>query len=261
MSLLSPERVCVGFAPRALSALRLAGRLRPAVVARTEIALAPVEGDDWEAPIAALELLLEQPGWHAHALTVLLSSDYVHYQVTPRSRPLHPAEQRELAHLVFREAYGPLSRDWAVQVSPTRGEPTLASALPRAGLERLRACCAGRGRLRHVQPVLMAVFNRARPAIETGSGVLALVERERTCLARVEGGRWQSVQSRAAAPERFAELLADECAMQGRPPGGQLWLADLAPGVALPPGAAWTVRRIAPRAAAGTPALADWGGP
>jgi hypothetical protein len=261
VSLLSRDRLVVGLAPEQLSALRLGGRLRPRIHDRHSLALQVANGAQWDTLMAALETLLEQPAWAARDLTCLLSSHYVHYVVIPGGKGLAAAELNELAHLIFRNIFGDLSKEWDVRVSPSGEQSTLASAIPKAFIKALRDICDGRGQLRSIQPVLMAVFNQTRRVIDKETGVLALVEAGRISLASIENGQWQSVVSRAARSSALSQLLFDQSELDGRPPAGTLWLCDLTKGVQLPADSPWRVQRLRPKpvAANGTQSLADWG--
>lgn len=261
MSLLSRDHVVVGLAPAELSALRLGGRLRPRVHERHATTLQAANGAQWDTLMAALETLLDQPAWAARNLTCILSSHYVHYAVIPGGKGLSEAELNELARLVFRNIFGDLSKEWEVRVSPSGDPSTLASATPHAFLKALREICYGRGRLRSIQPALMAVFNRARRTIEKNTGILALVEAGRITLVSIENGQWQSVVSRAARSSALNQLLIEQSERDGRRPGGTLWLCDLTREVQLPADSPWRVQRLRPNpvAANGVQRLADWG--
>lgn len=263
MSLLSRDRLVIGLAPERLSALRVDGRLRPRIGDRYASALQAANGGQWDASIAALEILLDEPSWAARDLTLVLSSHYVHYALIPQGKGLAAAERDDLARLIFRNIFGELSSEWEIRVSPSGGPQTVASAVPQAFLKALHDICDGRGRLRSIQPGLMAVFNRARPEIGSHSGTLALVEPGRVTLAAIENGQWQSVVSRAGRSGTLVQLLEDESELYGRSPGGALWLCDLAGEVQLPSGLPWQLQRLKPAPAGvadnGATSLAEWG--
>lgn len=261
MSLLSPDHLIIGLAPERLSALRVEGRWRARIGERYELALPAPRGGRWEATLDALEILLDQPGWAARDLTIILSSHYVHYAVLPASRGLAASEQNDLAHLVFRNLFGELSHDWALRVSLAGDQPTLASGVPHSLLKALNEVCAGRGRLRSIQPAWMAVFNSVRQQIEGDSGILALVEFGRISLAALENGQWRSIVSRAGPSSVLTQVLEDESLLYGRSPGRALWLCDLTGEAQLPSGAFWCPQNLMHLAtpSKGATSLADWG--
>ena len=261
MSLLSPEHLVIGLAPERLSAVRLEGRLRSRIGERYDLALSASDGESWDAPLAALEILLEQPDWSARDLVVILSSHYVHYAVLPASEDLATSEQNDLAHLVFRNLFGELSHDWELRVSYAGDAPTLASAVPQSLLKALYDICEGRGRLRSIQPAWMSVFNGVRQQLDAANGIMALVESGRISLASIEDGQWRSIVSRAGHASTLPQLLADESDLYGRRPGEMLWLCDLTGEAYLPAGSSWRLQQLSPPGAAikGRASLVDWG--
>ena len=261
MSLLSSKRLIIGLAPERLSALRVEGHLRPCIVERYELMLPATNGRSWEEPLAALEVLLDQPDWAARDLTVILSSHYVHYAVLPASHGLRTTEQNDLAHLVFRKLFGELSHDWELRVSHAGDLPTLASAVPQSFLKSLYDICDGRGRLRSIQPAWMAVFNGVRQQLEGDSGILALVESDRISLATIENGEWRAIVSRAGPASILPQFLADESELYGRSPSEALWLCDLTGEAQLPSGASCRLQHLLLPGTTdkGSASLADWG--
>jgi hypothetical protein len=254
------EHLLVGLAPERLSALRVGTKLRPGIVERHEQALPAASAVQWDATFTALEILLEQPAWRGLDLTVILSSQYVHYAVIPAGKGLANSEQNDLAHLIFRNTFGDLSHDWELRVSPAGNQPTLASGVPHAFLKGLRDACDGRGRLRSIQPALMTLFNKARSAFAYGKGTLALVEAGRISLAALDAGQWQTIVSRAAPSHALIRLLEEESELHGRNPGGVLWLCDMTGEAQLPAGSEWQLQSLKPPGnAANGGALVDWG--
>lgn len=254
MSPLSRERLVVGLAPERLDAVRL-GFWRRRQLAERTVALAPsTSGAPWQAGVEALELLLDEPAWQARTLSVALSSHYVRYAVLPRGRQLAPREQDDLARVIFRKLFGELASAWEFRVSPGEGDLALASAVPTALLNALRTACEGRVALGSVQPGLMSIFNRVRPAIGGHGGTLAMVESGRITLATLGERGWQAVSSRAWEPAALPDLLAEAEVLADGPAGGRLWLCDLSGQVVAPEPPAWHVERLL----SGT-ALLGWG--
>lgn len=254
MSPLSRERLVVGLAPERLDAVRL-GFWRRRRLAERSVPLAPsTAGAPWMAGLEALELLLDEPDWQARTLTVALSSHYVRYALLPRGKQLVAGEQDDLARVIFRKLFGELASAWEFRVSPGDGDLALASAVPTALLAALRTACEGRVTLGSVQPGLMSVFNRIRPAIGSQAGTLALVESSRITLATFGDGGWQAVSTRAWEPDALPGLLAESEALAAGPAGGRLWLCDLSGQAVAPEPPAWRVERLL-----SGPALHAWG--
>lgn len=254
MSPLSRERLVVGLAPERLDAVRL-GFWRRRRLAERSVPLSPVTaGTPWLAGIEALELLLDEPAWQARTLTVALSSHYVRYAVLPRGKQLATGEQNDLARVIFRKLFGELASAWEFRISPGDGDLALASAVPSALLAALRTACEGRITLGSVQPGLMSVFNRVRPAIGRHAGTLALVEPGRITLATLGNSGWQAVSSRAWEPAALPDLLAEAETLADGAAGGRLWLCDLSGRAVAPEPPAWQVERLL-----SGPALLAWG--
>lgn len=268
------DQVLVGLAPERLSALHLGRGMRRRLLDKYEVNLtgdpaggmgASSGGVHWEPPVGALQALLSKPAWNRADVTVLLSNHYVHYTVVPVEKSLKEAERDALARVLFRKSYGDLCSTWDFRVSPadTKATTTLASGVPQSLLKSLAAACSGRARLRSVQPSLMPMFNRIRRTVGKASGTIAIVEFGRVTLAHLEAGQWQSVLSRADPGDLLFTLLDEENQLNGRAPGGLLWLCDLTGTVRVPPNSPWRVKQAVPKRldaeTAGTPELAAWG--
>lgn len=242
-------RAAVGLSPHQLSAFALDGRFRPRLSDRHLLPLPeqPPSVTVWDSGIGALDSLLAEPGWRGRDITVILSGHYVRHAVVPAGPGLSSDGLLSLAQIVFRDIFGELAGDWELRVSPPRsGEATLASGVPRALLASLETVCEAHGKLRSVQPCLMAVFNHVRRAIGSSSASLALVEAGRVTLASVDHGQWLYVDSRAGGSNVLPQLLLEEGELYERKPGGILWLCDLTGSVFLPPDTYWSQHRIEP---------------
>ncbi|HEX8963561.1 MAG TPA: hypothetical protein VF801_11215 [Rhodocyclaceae bacterium] len=262
MSLLSRDRVLVGFAPERLTALAVGG-WRARLVDRHARLLAGQDAGRWDQGIAALEALLNEPAWHGRDVHVVLSAHYVRHVVVPAAPGMSDAERLNLAEVVFREVFGELARDWDLRVSPGRdGVPTIGCGAPRGLIAALRDAVKGRGRLAAIQPSLMPVFNRARRDMEKAVGCLALVEPGRITLASLANGQWQYVDSRAGGGGLLPQLLLEEGELHARQPGGILWLCDLSGDARVPGGGFWSHKRVDPPALPGFDGLSNlavWG--
>jgi hypothetical protein len=263
VSLLFRDRLIIGLAPARLTALRISGRWRPKIHARYEQALRSGEQSHWDEVIAALEILLEQPDWGACQVSVVLSSHFVQYLVIPRGEGLSAQSQNDLAQLIFRNTFGELSHEWDLRTSPSAHQSTLASGVPMQFLMALHDACEGRAILRSIQPGLMPIYNALRPQIVDGSGTLAVVEPGRISLAVISNGQWESIVSRAGEGAALFPFLAEDRFLQGRHPGGLLWLCDLTGEVQIPANSPWQIQPLTPLHAnpGKLPSFADWGRP
>lgn len=258
------ERVVVGLAPERLSALLLGRGGRPRLLDRHTLPLPGQEAGEWDKGLAALDTLLDEPGWHGRDIAIVLSGHYVRHAVLPVNTGLSDRERQALAELVFHNTFGDLAREWELRISPSgKGQQTLACGVPRTLLEGLQTMCAGRGRLSALRPGLMQVFNRIRRDIGQSVGCVALVEAGRTTLAFFEQGQWKYVDSRAGNGHSLPLLLLEETELSARQPGGILWLCDLTAAASLPDDTFWSLRRVVPPALDGVDDhdnLAVWGG-
>lgn len=261
MSLLLRDRLFVGLAPEQLSALRIGGSLRPKIQERHTQTLPSTTDSQWDAVIAALEILLEQPKWAGCNVTVVLSNHFVQYVVLPKSEGLSANEQTDLAQLIFRNTFGELSDEWELRISRSGTQSTLASGVPRTLLSALHAACEGRGILFSIQPGLMPIFNALQRQSECNDGALVVVERGRISSAVISNGQWATILGRSGQGNALFPFLEEECFLQGRQSGGVLWLSDLTGEVHFPPDSPWKTLPLKPSHANpdGVPSLADWG--
>lgn len=240
------SRLVLGLAPDRLTALRYGPGLTPRQVAHTDVELPKAQSDQpgqWHGALAALPDLLRKIAKPGISVDVVLSNHWVHYAVLPGDPGLRRAtDLHALATIVFDKHYGALSREWELKVSPTRrGQPMMASGVPRELLESLRAACSGEVRLRAIQPALMPAANRVRRHLDRGHAIVALIETGRVTVAHCHDGAWRQVISRSGEGSVITALLGELQALHGVPAGGQVWLTDLTGGVTPSMGPQWKV--------------------
>ena len=238
MSLLSPERLLIGFAPGALACVRLRGRLRPRIAGKTLFPCgAASAGRPWEGALGALQQL----DLGAAAVSIVLSNHFVRYALVPWSDALRgAAEEEAYVRHHFARVHGERAKSWALRCSGSTSTPRLACAVDDALIASLRASVAkqAKARLVSVQPYLMAAFNRWRGELPAAGAWLLQVEAGRACLALHARGTWQSVQN---ARGSAAELLERERhRVAGEIPDLVLACADRA----LEPAPGWKLRRL-----------------
>lgn len=154
----------------------------------------------WDGAVAALRGI----EWPARRrITVVLSNHFVRYAVVPWSAALaDAAEEQAYVRHHFVRIHGERAKSWVLRWSGEGGDaPRLASAIDAALLDALKASFPARGkaRLASVQPALMALANRARPAVPRSGAWLVHAERGRACVARYAEGAWRSVQNAGGA--------------------------------------------------------------
>jgi hypothetical protein len=182
----------IALTPERVAAVRLTRGMRPAVVGAECISCDIVPGEPpWQAALSALSTLLSKMDTGSSVATVVLSNRFVRYALVPWNERLTTAEEEmAFAQHCFRETYGESALSWEVRVSPAgTGQPRVASAVDRAMLSAIRQAVGGSSlRLRSVQPLLMAAYNRSRRGLDRRACLFLLAEkRSYACMALVNG--------------------------------------------------------------------------
>ena len=212
---LSSDRILIALAPDSLALLRVSsGR----VSEKRTIACDPAAGSQpWQGAVAALEQVAGETR-HANAkVTVVLSNHFVRFILVPWSEGLKNAEEETaFVRYCFAKVHGERSKEWDLRLSPTpTGSARIASAIDSSLVQAVRAAfpAAARAKLVSVQPYLMSAFNRWRKDIKGERAWFLLVEPQRACVARLEGGRWSAVRNTRGnfdEPGQWAGLLDRE---------------------------------------------------
>ena len=215
---LSSDRVLIALAPDSLALLRVSRGARPRVSEKRSIACDPGLGaQPWQGAVAALgELALETRDASAQ-VTVVLSNHFARFILVPWSEALGKGEEETaFVRYCFAKVHGERSKDWDLRLSPSSaGSARIASAVDSSLVQAVRAAfpATARAKLASVQPYLMSAFNRWRKDIKGERAWFLLVERQRACVARLEGGRWSAVRNTRGnfdEPVQWADLLERE---------------------------------------------------
>jgi len=131
-------------------------------------------------------------------ITVVLSNHFARFILVPWSQSLGNAEEETaFVRYCFAKVHGERSKAWEVRLSPApTGSTRIASAIDSSLMQAVRAAfpAGARAKLVSVQPYLMSAFNRWRKQVGGERAWFLLVEPQRACLTRLEGGRWSSVR-------------------------------------------------------------------
>jgi hypothetical protein len=212
---LSSDRILIALAPDSLALLRVSGGR---VSEKRTIACDPAAGSQpWQGAVAALEQIAGETR-HANAkVTVVLSNHFARFILVPWSEGLKNAEEETaFVRYCFAKVHGERSKEWDLRLSPTpTGSARIASAIDSSLVQAVRAAfpAAARAKLVSVQPYLMSAFNRWRKDIKGERAWFLLVEPQRACVARLEGGRWSAVRNTRGnfdEPGQWAGLLDRE---------------------------------------------------
>jgi len=215
---LSRDRILIALAPDSLALLRVSGGLRPRVSEKRTVACDPALGaQPWQGAVAALEQVAEETRHTNAKVTVVLSNHFARFILVPWSEGLKNAEEETaFVRYCFAKVHGERSKEWDLRLSPTpTGSARIASAIDSSLVQAVRAAfpAAARAKLVSVQPYLMSAFNRWRKDIKGERAWFLLVEPQRACLARLEGGRWSVVRNARGTfdePRQWAGLLDRE---------------------------------------------------
>jgi len=160
--------------------------------------------EDRVALLAAVQHALdEKPEWKRSAtLTVILGNSWARYATLPWADGLMQRDERlAYSRLALRKQFGSAVDHWEVRLAEgAYGNPWLVAGVERDLIADLDACAAALSwRMVSLQPALMTVANGFPHHLGEGPVRLALVERERVVLARLDHGAWRDVRSRKPA--------------------------------------------------------------
>ena len=190
------DRVCFALTPDALSWVRVARGVKPAVVEKNTLSCVAEANGAWQGVLQKLQgVLVTQAAADA---TVILSNHFVRYVLVPWRDALSGAdEELAFARHCFAKVYGDAAAGWEVRVSDDKpGAPRVASAVDRQLMEALRSAFAQSAiALRSVQPFLMISFNRWRGEFRRRDAWFVIAERGRYCCAAIEKQEWRNVRS------------------------------------------------------------------
>jgi hypothetical protein len=226
VSRLFPDRLLIGLAPDAVSLLRASGGAKPRVLEKRVLACDHSGKEPWEDAGAALSRLAGELGKASARVTVVLSNHFTRYALVPWSEGLGKADEEvAFARYCFAKIHGERSKNWDLRLSAgPQGTQRMASAVDAPLVQAVRSAFPGKARLVSVQPYLMSAFNRFRRQLAGARAWLLLAEPQRTCLARLEEGRWTAVRNWRGdldAPEHWAGLLDRERHLVGGDPAAE----------------------------------------
>jgi len=252
---LSSDRILIALAPDSLALLRVSGGARPRVSEKRTVACDPALGAaPWQGAAAALAQVAGETRDANADVTVVLSNHFARFILVPWSEGLGNAEERTaFVRYCFAKVHGERSKDWDLRLTPTpAGSTRIASAVDSSLVQAVRTAfpAAARARLVSLQPYLMAAFNRWRKDVKDERAWFLLVEPQRACLARLEGGRWSAVRNTRGnfdEPGQWAGLLDRERHRVGGDEASEgVYVHAPRNGNALPvEGERWTFRSLA----------------
>jgi hypothetical protein len=218
---LSPHRLCL---------VRLRRGARPKPVTEHEQRFGDVSNASWEAPLAALAAMLEQPPWRAARTRAVLADHWARYVIVPWSGALRSDEER-LAHgrQLLSSAYGDAIAGWDVRISEAPpGAPRVACALPVELVAGVRtACTTYGGSLLSLQPQLIDAYSTWRHHLPPSKSWFVSVEQGSLAAARLGSHGWDRVHSVRIGVDWMRELRRLQTfgrLARNRPEEGQVYV-------------------------------------
>lgn len=199
MSLLWRERLRLALCPDRIEWVRLAQGFSPKVLEKRVIPVGPDGGGiPWRAPLDGLKQEIEAYRGPKLAVTVLLSSHFVRFAVTPASELVtEEAEEEALARAGLEDAFGEPAKPWAIRVSRVGyREPAVATALDAPLVEALYAMIRPpRFELVSVLPHCVAVYNAGRAKLPPARCGFWVAEPGRLVTATLGPESWEAVRA------------------------------------------------------------------
>ena len=177
------------------------------------------EAQPWASAIIGLENLLSNVNAHTESkpsanglpLTLVLSNQFVRYQIIPAMPAFSPADKvMAVATHCFRESYGDSVDNWTIRVSPIpHGDSLLISAIDTELVTAIEALCQKyQCKLSSLQPYLMSGFNSMHRQIGAGVSALVQVEAGRLTIALMRDGHWQNITAIKTLKDWSGDLAA-----------------------------------------------------
>lgn len=225
MSLLWRDQIAIGIEPGAVRFSRMRRGWRTRLIEQDHIRCEAGGGDDaWRQPVAALMQKLQQRPASRPVCRIVLSDQFVRYQLVPWSAQLQSRQDRlRLAQARFRAVFGDIADRWEVSLDwAGYGAAALACAVDRALLRDLQTMHAATGiRIASIRPHLAAAFNSLRRELREPEFWFALVGHGGLWLGRCKHGSWASAASYQLGRQPVREVLENierEAVLAGRGP-------------------------------------------
>ena len=210
MSLWWREQLKVNLAPELVAVCRRSRGLRRR---NTDVVVFPVAQTNatvhWRDALATFAAAAEKTGWQGLDLEIVLSNHFVQYIALPWTEHLSAADAISYARHQLQVQYGPDAAVWAVSIGRGAiGLPRIVAAIEQSLLDELHAQAArSRLRLNSVRPLLDAACDALPERAVPATGWLAVVERGRLSVSRLERGQCVSVRSAAYSDDPACAML------------------------------------------------------
>jgi hypothetical protein len=144
-----------------------------------------------EALLTAMQV---KPNTH---LTLVLSSDFVRYQLLPAQQvAMNAAEKLAYAAAAYKEIYGAETDGWKIKLHDTGFEQaSIAAAIDESFLDKLEQVSQQHKiKLVSVQPYLMGAYNSSRNRLSKLNGYFVIVESAKILLLNLQLGQCQHLR-------------------------------------------------------------------
>ena len=210
MSLLWPNRLQIHLS---MQGATIIGQTTASQNTLNKTYVASIEGHqapNWQTASSSLDALLHvtpvKPNMH---LSVVLSSDFIRYQLLPAQQvSMSVTEKIAYAGVAFREIYGAETDGWKFKLHDTGfNQASLAAALDEAFLQKLQQVAQQhQTKLVSVQPYLMSAYNSCRIHLAKLSGYFVVAEANQFLLLNMLQGGLQNLRTRAAGSDWEQDL-------------------------------------------------------
>lgn len=162
---------------------------------------------------ALLTVMQVKPNTH---LTVVLSADFVRYQLLPAQQiAMSTAEKLAYAAATFKEIYGLETDGWKIKLHDTGfKQASIAAAVDESFLDKLQQVAQQHKiKLASVQPYLMGAYNSSKNQLGKLSGYFVVVETSKILLLNMQLGQCKNLRISAIRHEwqqDLKQLLARE---------------------------------------------------
>ncbi len=203
------DQLTVALAPDRVVLVRGSSGLRPKLIAKEIFPVTSVEGG-WKGTLETLSKALAETQWQNADIQVVLSNNFVRYQLVPWSDEVNSAGERAAyVRQSFAQVHGEAAAEWTYVVSNvSRGAAWVACAVSLDLIRQLEAAVAQAGSdLISVMPHIMTAFNGARRAVQKKDCWFVQVEKEKLLMALITGGHWQTLSNRYIVGEHWQQEL------------------------------------------------------
>lgn len=153
---------------------------------------------NWQPASTSLEALLTamqvKPNTH---LSVVLSSDFVRYQLLPAQQiAMNSAEKLAYAAAAYKEIYGAETDDWKIKLHDIGfKQASIGAAIDESFLDKLQQVTQQHKiKLTSVQPHLMGAYNSCSNQLSKLSGYFVIVETSKILLLNMQLGQCQNLR-------------------------------------------------------------------